>query len=102
VLFLLLSPYSNEKVDLLNIVEALYPRELEQNELLGKFVKKFLTFEIMPLNEGQVEKEISVYEPFTDATENSRLHTIEFLKQFIQHNIRGTLYQYILTLTNSD
>lgn len=68
---------------MLNIVEALYPRELEQNELLAKFVKKFLTFEIMPLNEGQVEHEISKYEPFVDSTENSKLHTREFLKQFI-------------------
>ncbi len=96
VFFLLLSPYSNEKVDLLNIVEALYPRELEQNELLGKFVKKFLTFEIMPLNEGQVEQEISRYEPFTDVTENNKLHTIEFLKQFIQHNIRGNYINNII------
>ena len=29
VLYLLISPYTNEKVDLLNIVEAMYPRELE-------------------------------------------------------------------------
>lgn len=29
VIYLLLSSYTNEKVDLLNIVEAMYPRELE-------------------------------------------------------------------------
>jgi len=29
VLFLLLSPYNNERVDLTNIVEQNYPRELE-------------------------------------------------------------------------
>jgi len=38
-LYLLLSPYTNEKVDLLNIVEAMYPRELEKEELLSRFVK---------------------------------------------------------------
>ena len=51
VLYLLVSPYTNEKVDLLNIVEAMYPRELEQEGIISKLVRKLLTFELMPLNE---------------------------------------------------
>ena len=54
VLYLLVSGYNPEKVDLLNVVEALYPRELEQNELLAKYVRKFLTFELMPLQEDVI------------------------------------------------
>lgn len=54
VIYLLISPYTNEKVDLLNIVEAMYPRELEQEELLAKFVRKFLTFELMPMKEETI------------------------------------------------
>ena len=29
----------------------MYPRELEKEELLSKFVKKFLTYELTPLKE---------------------------------------------------
>ena len=50
----------------------------------------------MPLNEEQIEIEISKYEPFREETENHKLHTREFLKQLIQHNIRGML----LKMTN--
>lgn len=64
VLYLLVCPYTNEKVDLLNIVEAMYPRELEQEEGVAKFVRKFLTFELMPLNEGEIEKQMLEFEPF--------------------------------------
>merc|ERR1719188_142474 len=53
VLYLLVTGYNQEKVDLLNVVEAMYPRELEQHELLAKYVRKFLTFELMPLQEDQ-------------------------------------------------
>lgn len=55
----MLSPYNNEKVDLLNIVNSLYTRELDQNELISRFLRKFLTYELMPLNEGEIEKEVS-------------------------------------------
>jgi len=50
VIFLLISAYDNEKVDLLNIIEKKYARDLEKNDLLLKFVSKLLTFELMPLN----------------------------------------------------
>ena len=52
----MLTPHSNEKVDLLHIVDAMYARELEQNELLGKFLHKFLTFELLPFNDKEIEE----------------------------------------------
>lgn len=56
VLYLLVSGYNTEKVDLLNVVEAMYPRELEKSDLLAKYVRKFLTFELMPLQEDDITK----------------------------------------------
>lgn len=64
VAFLLISPYTNEKVDLLNIVESMYPRQLDQEELLAKFVRKFLTFELMPFNENEIEAQMASFGPF--------------------------------------
>ena len=60
----MISVYNNEKVDLLNIVEAMYPRELEQNELIARFVRKFLTYELLPFNDQEIEAQFKVYEPF--------------------------------------
>jgi hypothetical protein len=60
----LISPYDNEKVELLNILEKQYVRDLETNDLLQRFVHKLLTFELMPLNEQEIERQVSVYEPF--------------------------------------
>lgn len=42
----------------------------------------------MPLNEQDIEREISGYEPFRAETENAKHHSREFLRQLIQHNIR--------------
>ena len=64
ILYLLISPYTTEKVDSLNMIEAMYPRELEQNELLAKYVRKFLTFELMPLEEDDINQQMSEFEPF--------------------------------------
>lgn len=60
----MVAPYDNEKVDLLNIVESMYPRELELEDLISKYVRKLLTYELMPLNESEVEKQMSTFEPF--------------------------------------
>ena len=54
VLYLLIAPYDNEKVDLLNITESEYARELEQEDLIAKFVRKLLTYELMPLKEEEI------------------------------------------------
>ena len=88
VLYLLISPYTNEKVDLLNIVEAMYPRELEQEGIISKLVRKLLTFELMPLNEQEIESQLQQYEPFQERTKNAKTHMRELIKQLIQHNVR--------------
>lgn len=88
VLYLLISPYDNEKVDMLHILEAMYARELETEDLISKFVRKLLTFELMPLNEAEIEQQMAKYEPFLAETKNHKTHLREFLKQLIQHNIR--------------
>ena len=80
--------YNQEKVDLLNVVEAMYPRELEQNELLSKYVRKFLTFELMPLQEDQINEQMSAFEPFQERTMHSKNHLIELVRQLVQHNLR--------------
>ena len=85
---MLISPYDNEKVDMLHILESLYARNLEQNDLLSRFVHKLLTFELMPLNEAEIEQQMKAFEPFQDATENSKGHMREMLRQLIQHNLR--------------
>ena len=56
MIYLLVSPYDNEKVDLMNILESMYARNLEENDLLSRFVHKLLTFELMPLNEAEIEQ----------------------------------------------
>jgi|TARA_B110000285_G_C15063480_1_gene583704 26S proteasome regulatory subunit N5 len=88
VIYLLISPYTNEKVDLMHILESLYARNLEENDLLGRFVHKLLTFELMPLNEQEIEQQMSTFEPFLSSTENSKSHMREFIRQLIQHNLR--------------
>lgn len=85
----MVAPYTNEKVDLLNIAESLYTRELDSNELIAKFMRKFLTYELMPFNDREIETQFSVYEPFkADLTEHANTHMQDFLRQLIQHNIR--------------
>jgi multidrug efflux pump subunit AcrB len=64
VIYVLNSPYDSEKVDLLNIIVSKYPRELEKNEGLSKYVHKLLTFELMPLNEKEIETQMLSYSPF--------------------------------------
>jgi len=66
--YLLLSQYSNEKVDLMNIVQAKYTRELDQaeNEILARYLRRFLTAELLPFNAEEVEQSVAQYEPFVD------------------------------------
>ena len=89
IIYLMIAPYDNEKVDLLNIVNSLYARELDQNETLSKYLRKFLSFEIMPFNDQEIEEQVRQYEPFReDQTEHAKTHLQEYLRQLIQHNIR--------------
>lgn len=88
VIYLLISPHDNEKVDLMHILESLYARDLENNDLLSRFVHKLLTYELMPLNESEIEGQMATFDPFVEATENSKAHMREFVRQLIQHNLR--------------
>jgi len=51
IIYLMVSPFTNEKVDLLNIAESLYGRELDQNELISRYMRKFLSSELLPFND---------------------------------------------------
>ena len=66
----------------------MYPRELEKEDHLAKFVRKFLTFEIMPMKEDDITSQFSIFEPFQDRTMHSKNHMIELIRQLVQHNIR--------------
>lgn len=80
VIYLLISPYENEKVDLMHILESLYARDLEKNDLLSRFVHKLLTYELMPLNESEIETQMASFDPFVEATENSKAHMRDFVR----------------------
>lgn len=73
---------------MLNIITKNYAREFENNDLLQRFVSKLLTYELLPLNEQEIEQQMSTYEPFMEATENNKNHMREFIRQLIQHNLR--------------
>jgi 26S proteasome regulatory subunit N5 len=88
VIYLMITPYSNEQVDLLNIVNTRYMRELEANPVLEKFVHKFLLDELMPLNEDVVKSELGNYGPFKENIEHHVDHMDSLFKQIIQHNLR--------------
>lgn len=88
VIYLMITSYSNEQVDLLNIVNTRYMRELEANPTLEKFVHKFLLDELMPLNEDVVKSELGKYEPFHEKIEHHIDHMDSLFKQIIQHNLR--------------
>jgi hypothetical protein len=76
----LISPYDNEKVDLMHILESLYARDLENNDLISRYVHKLLTYELMPLNETEIEEKMSTFDPFVEGTENNKAHMREFIR----------------------
>jgi 26S proteasome regulatory subunit N5 len=88
VIYLLLTPYSNETNDLLNIVNTRYARELEANPTLEKFVHKFLLAELMPLDENDVKTDLGKFQPFQENIEFYGEHMDALYKQIIQHNLR--------------
>ncbi len=45
-------------------IETDYARELETEEKIAKFVRKLLLFELMPLNEAEIEQTMLAYDPF--------------------------------------
>lgn len=97
IIFLMLSSHTNEKVDLLNIVAAKYGRELDvpaTEAHLSKYLRRFLTSELMPFEAAAIEDSVKEFEPFNEgAMEHASTHLQEFLRQLIQHNIR-TIQKY--------
>ena len=88
VIYTMISPYSHEQVDILNIIKTKYVRELEILETLEKFVHKLLVSELMPLNEESVKDQMGDFDPFIDITEHFEEHLKLMFKQIIQHNLR--------------
>lgn len=72
----------------MHILESMYARNLEENDLLSRFVHKLLTFELMPLNEAEIEQQMASFEPFKAETENNKAHMRDLIRQLIQHNLR--------------
>lgn len=59
-----MSTYSDEKVTLLTKVEKDYARELDREAVIAKLVRKLLTFELMPMDEKEIERQLVGFEPF--------------------------------------
>lgn len=90
ILFLLLSPYSNQKVDFLNISERFYKKELEAIPLLNEAVRGFLTKEVIPLHPEKLWENFQLYEPFskTSIMPNTAFHFECLQKEIIHHNLK--------------
>lgn len=58
VCYLLVAPYDDEKVQLLQQVERDYARELDTEPVISKFVRKLLVFELMPMEEREIEAQL--------------------------------------------
>ena len=69
-------------------MEKDYARELDNEPVIAKFVRKLLTFELMPMDEQEIEKSLIHYEPFQEMTRNNKQHMRDLIKQLIQHNLR--------------
>jgi len=54
IIYLLVSPYDNEKVDMMNIVKKNYARGLEDSPELSRYIDKLLAYELMPFSEDQI------------------------------------------------
>jgi len=80
ILYLLLSPYFMDEVNLLNIANVYYRKDLEINMLLDELVKGFLGNEIISLHSAELFHKVGGYELFRkDITEESELHFITYL-----------------------
>lgn len=47
-----------------------------------------LTYELMPLDEKEIETQMQQFEPFQQQTKNSKDHLRDLIRQLIQHNLR--------------
>eukprot|EP00829_Urostomides_striatus_P007275 TRINITY_DN1803_c0_g1_i1.p2 TRINITY_DN1803_c0_g1~~TRINITY_DN1803_c0_g1_i1.p2 ORF type:complete len:343 (+),score=66.12 TRINITY_DN1803_c0_g1_i1:102-1130(+) len=90
VWFLLLAPYTNHKIDLLQIANNFYKRELEANPGLDFHIQAFLTNEVIPLYSPKLWDEIKNFEPFrkTEGIEHPEAHFDCLQKEIIHHNLK--------------
>lgn len=88
--FLLISPYSNHKVDLLNITKEFYLRELESNQVLFLYVQVFTVNEVFPLYSEKLWEDVKRFEPFrkTPDIDNPEAHFDRLQKEIIHHNLK--------------
>lgn len=87
-LYLALAPYSNEKVDFLNITNNFYKKELDNNSVLCELIKGLLNNEIIPVHTDKLGQNVSGYEPFREETENFELHFKALERGIIHHNLK--------------
>lgn len=87
-LYLALAPYSNEKVDFLNITDNFYKKELDTNIVICDLIKGLLNNEIIPLHSDTLGQNVSEYEPFQKGTENFELHFKALEQGIIHHNLK--------------
>jgi len=73
-LYLLVASYNDEKAELLSKIEKDYARELDAEPMIAKFVKKMLTYELMVMDEKEIESQLAAYEPFQEQTKNNKQH----------------------------
>mgnify|MGYP007025751779 FL=1 len=65
-MYLLVASYNDEKAELLSKIEKDYARELDAEPMIAKFVKKMLTYELMVMDEKEIESQLAAYEPFQE------------------------------------
>lgn len=88
ILYLALAPYSNEKVDFLNITDKFYKKGLDADPILNELVRGLLTNEIIPLQSDRLFQNVSKYEPFKKETVNCELHFKTLERGIIHHNLK--------------
>jgi hypothetical protein len=53
---------------------------LEAEPLIAKLVRKMLTYELMPLDEAEIENQMSSFEPFAAQTRNYKQHMRDLIR----------------------
>lgn len=90
VWFLLISPYTNQKIDMLQNTKKFDIKQLEANPRLYQFLVAFLTEEIMPIVPDKLFEEVKTYEPFMPGgpLPNTDTHFKFLQKEFIQKDLK--------------
>jgi 26S proteasome regulatory subunit N5 len=85
--FLLISPYTNHKIDMLHNAAKNEIKELEANPILNHYVSAFLLEEIYPI---QLFEDVKSFEPFrkSESIQNPVKHFECLQKEFIQKDLK--------------